>query len=208
MTRQRADGATGPDTRETVLIACAGGQVGHGLSLAFARAGARVIVVDHDDCLLRTAQRAAPPDRVEPLRLNLMKPDHIGHFTEIWTDTPLTRVVLCQFLRFPDHPALALRACTQLATALAPALRAGGGQATYMFQEGGADPASACLTDAAGGLAARLQGQVGPSVPVNGLRLSSGRVEAAALHAMLAGLNAPGAARVGGACLPVLPPSD
>ena len=199
----------GSALEKTVLIACAGAQLGHGLGLAFARAGAKVICVDHDETLLMTLTRAAP-DRIEPLRLNLMKPEHIGHFTDIWADTPLTFLILCQMLRFPGHPAMALPACAQLTSALAPALRSGGGQAVYLCQGGSADPVTASLSDAMGAFAARLQAQLGASVPINGVQVqcAEDRVDAAALQMTLAGLNAPGAARIGGTLMTVLPRSD
>lgn len=196
----------GSSEENTVLIACAGAQLGQGLTRAFARAGARVICVDHDETLLMDLTRAAP-SRIEPLRLNLMKPDHIGHFTDNWADTPLTFLVLCQILRFPAHPTMALQSCAQLTVALAPALRSGGGQAIYLCHGGSEDPVMASLSEAMGGFAARLQSRIGASVPVNGVQVpcADDTVDASALQVTLSGLNAPGAARIGGACLTVLP---
>lgn len=194
----------------TVVIAGAGCEIGAGLAHAFARGGARVIVVDRDEpAALRIAR--TDPARIETLQLDAMHAHLCQRLGELWEAEPLHVLIHLQALRHPDLPATVMRSVEALTMALAGGLEAGQGRVVMICAAGpvGGDTAAALLQRAADRLPAALQAALaGRGVCVNGVRLARGPADLADLCAAVGFLARPGGLAIGGALLPLLRRSD
>ena len=114
-----------------VVILAAGCAQGRDLARMAARAGARVIVVDHDERQVN-AIAAFAPDRIEALRLDLFKPAQCRAFYEAWENEPLDLLVQCQALRAPHRLGAAAQAMPAMAQGLSRGLARGWGRVVML----------------------------------------------------------------------------
>lgn len=120
-------GETGKFCGRTILLAGAGCAAGAILARDYARAGGRVVAIDHDEAaILRIAR--ADPARIDPLRLDLHDPSQVRRFAGIWLEEPLHVVVHLQPLRLQARPGLAITSIVDVSDALLQALRPGKGR--------------------------------------------------------------------------------
>src|SRR6056297_2235813 len=116
---------------KVVVVLAAGCAEGRDLARMTARAGARVVVVDHDERQVNAIASLAP-DRIEALRLDLFKPYHCRAFYEAWEDEPLDLLVQCQPMRAPHRLGAAAQAMPAMAQGLARGLARGRGRVVML----------------------------------------------------------------------------
>lgn len=195
----------------TVMIAGAGTAPGAGLARCFAGLGARVVAMDRDECAILDMAGAAP-GQIETLQIDVLRADHRVHLRKVWSGEPLALLVHLQILRHETRPAMALQSIASLTHALCRALKAGQGQSVYLFPQDPDDAIGRSLGRAYHGLASALQYEMrAHDVGVNGVMLPQGGPEAVDTDTLVRSLAmsvAPGAARFGGAILPLMPRSD
>ena len=195
----------------TILIGGAACATGAALGAFFARAGARVVLIDRNEAAILDIARRHP-NRMDALRLDVMRPDLCSRLGELWEDEPIAALIHLQMLRHRAGPGAHLASVEALSDALAPGL----GQTGRIVMVYAA-PNTASATAVAGfaaydRLPVALQDRLGgQGIVVNALRLPPGG-EKAVLRAdftrAIAFLSRPGGVRLGGAVLPLLPRSD
>ena len=99
----------------------------------YARAGAQVILLDHDETAIQRIARLRA-DHIKHLKLDVMDPEQSGRFAEIWEDEPLHTLVHLQPLRYQTRPAGSVRAVVRLNALLLPALKRAGGKSLILFE--------------------------------------------------------------------------
>ncbi|MDT8326832.1 MAG: hypothetical protein RQ750_05510 [Roseovarius sp.] len=157
---------------KTVLIASAGCAAGLTLAGGFARAGAGVIAIDHDEDR-NTALARMNPSRIETLRLDVLRPRQCRDLGDIWQDTPIDLLIHLQALRDPTRLGAAITSIPVLTRALAPGLRRGRGKVLIVYDTASADASAETLAyrSALTDLAPLMQAEMGAPFAINALRL-------------------------------------
>ncbi len=119
---------------KTVLLAGAGCPTGDALASGFANVGGRVIAIDRDERRV-LGIAAHNPDRIDPLRLDVLVPDQTRMFANVWEAEPLDVLVHLQPLRHIDDLTSAIGSILTLSDHLRPGLKAGQGCIVVAFQE-------------------------------------------------------------------------
>ena len=117
----------------TILLAGAGCTTGASLALGFARAGARVIAVDHEEMPVMIMARQEP-SRIDPLRLNLLDSLQRTQFADIWQDEPVHVLVHLQPVRHQDVPSTSIQSVLAMSDLLSPALQRGAGRELIVYR--------------------------------------------------------------------------
>lgn len=209
--RREAGERPGGLEHSTVLIAGAACSLGAELCHGYAGSGARVVAVDADEPALLDIASAAP-HRIDPLALDVMRPDVCRRLGDAWAEEPLNVCVHMAPLRAPARPAAAMAAVEALVAAFSAGLRAGRGRVLILADTGPPDTSvtAELLQGALRRLAPALQTRyAGGGVVVNAVLLPHAATETLpprALWQAVAYLTAPGGA--GGAVLPLLGRSD
>ncbi|WP_371224456.1 hypothetical protein [Roseovarius sp. 2305UL8-3] len=158
---------------KTVVLAGAGCPAGDALASGFASAGARVVAIDRNECrVLDIAAR--DPERIDPLRLDILDPDQTALFANIWQDEPLNVLIHLQPLRHINDLAKAIPSVLSWNNRLSPGLKAGQSRVVVLFQDmpDAAKPRQRAFLPALERLARTLQSDFeGTGVTVNAVRL-------------------------------------
>jgi NAD(P)-dependent dehydrogenase (short-subunit alcohol dehydrogenase family) len=190
-----------------VVIFAAGCAEGRDLAGMAARAGARVIAVDHDAARANAVAKTAP-DRIEALTLDVLRLAHCRLLSAEWGAEPLDLVIHCQALRAPDRAGAAAQAIPALTEGLAKGLARGRGRVVLLYRsvppEAGAGPAA--LIHALEALPPLMQASAwAKGLRVTALRLPEFRGAGQTLRATVRALMAKDFPFAPGAVLPLAP---
>ncbi len=192
---------------KVVVVLAAGCTEGRDLARMAARAGARVVVVDHDERQVN-AIAALAPDRIEALRLDLFKPAQCRAFYEVWADEPLDLLIQCHPLRAPHRLGAAVQAMSAMAKGLAGGLARGRGRVVMLHSavEAGQEAGDKALTQALEVLPGVMQAEPwAKALWVTGLRLPGNGAAPMGLRQALCAVMARDGAFAPGHVLPLAP---
>jgi len=192
---------------KTVVILAAGCAEGRDLARMAARAGARVVVVDHDAERVKAIAQTAP-DRIEALHLDVLRPAHCQLLGTAWADEPLDVLIHCQALRTPHRAGAAVQAIAALTEGLSEGLAQGRGRVLMLFRPAAPDagPGPAALMQALEALPPLMQAESwAVGLAVTGLRLPRTKAALKGMRRVVCDLMADDTAFAPGLVLPLAP---